>query len=289
MFYPDIINFTLIEFLRSEFYGGDIVELWKCKILKIGIDCIIKKFHNEVVGIEFLENSKIKLGNRKFLIKSFLGSGCYGLVLEILEKSTKKIFALKIFYVRKDGEKEYYYHSLFRNCINIVNIYESEIKSDYFIFLMDRMKCDLEQVNPDTKSIIKICENIIFGLKQIHEKKIIHLDIKLKNIYLDENGVAYIGDFSNCIFINETNSVYINPSIDIFNLGIILLELLNNNKSVDIKKNQIEINNLIEKILKNRNEKNSHGFLLRLLKDLLVIRNNILTSEDILIKHFLKI
>ena len=38
MFYPDIINFTLIEFLRSEFHGGDIVEIWKCNILKIGID-----------------------------------------------------------------------------------------------------------------------------------------------------------------------------------------------------------------------------------------------------------
>ena len=286
MFYPDLINFTLKEFLRSEFYGGDIVEIWKCKLMKTKIECIIKKFHEQVVGIEFLNNNKIKLGNRKFMIRSFLGCGCYGIVLEVEEINLKNIYAIKIFYDIKDGEKEYKFHSLFKNCVNIVNIYESVIKSGYFIFLMDRMKCDLEQVNLDTKSIIKISENIIFGLKQIHEKKIIHLDIKSKNIYLDEHNVAHIGDFSNCIYFPERIS-YINLSVDIFNTGILILELLNNNKSFNYNKNQIEIYNIIDEILEKRNEKNSYGFLRRLLKDLLIVRNNIMTSEDILIKHFL--
>ena len=286
MLYPDIINFTLKEFIRSEFYGGDVIEIWKCNLLKTKIECIIKKFHEEVVGIEFIKNSKIKFGERRFFIKRYLGSGCYGIVLEVEEKSTKKNYAIKIFFVINEGEKEYKFHSLFRNCENIVNIYESVIKSGYFIFLMDIMKNDLEKVNPDTKSIIKICENIIFGLKRIHEKKIIHLDIKLKNIYLDEDGVAYIGDFSNCIFMTNINSL-INPSVDIFNTGILILELLNNNKSFNYNKNQIEIYKKIDEILEKRNDRNSYKFLERLLKDLLIVRNNILTSEDILIKYFL--
>ncbi len=36
---------------------------------------------------------------------------------------------------------------------------------------------------------------MLLGLKKLKEKRIVHRDIKLGNIFIDDNCEAYIGDF----------------------------------------------------------------------------------------------
>ena len=81
---------------------------------------------------------------------------------------------------------------------------------------------------------IEICE----GINYIHNKKIIHRDLKLNNIFLTKDNHIKIGDYgiSNILFNkSQSTSFYLSPEIingqsydyksDIWNLGIILYEL----------------------------------------------------------------
>ena len=78
------------------------------------------------------------------------------------------------------------------------------------------------------------------GLKHIHDREFLHLDLKPENIFLTEEGLLKIGDFGVTVHQgcfedgNEGDSVYlalevldgeIGPAADIFSLGIMLFEL----------------------------------------------------------------
>ena len=41
---------------------------------------------------------------------------------------------------------------------------------------------------------MRIFIDILIGLKELHSKLIIHRDIKLRNIFVDENGRCIVGD-----------------------------------------------------------------------------------------------
>ena len=45
------------------------------------------------------------------------------------------------------------------------------------------------------REIQKLARDIVRGIDYLHKKKIIHRDIKPQNIFLDENGIAEIGDY----------------------------------------------------------------------------------------------
>lgn len=49
--------------------------------------------------------------------------------------------------------------------------------------------------NPDTQHIVTVAEQILSGLKALHEKGLVHRDIKPENILLREDGTVAITDF----------------------------------------------------------------------------------------------
>lgn len=117
---------------------------------------------------------------------------------------------------------------------------------------------------------IKICKQIIEGIKYIHDNNIIHRDLKLTNIFISFDNVIKIGDFGLASNIYDLNfeevgtTSYIAPEIlenkeydnrvDLYSLGVIILEIFgefktNMEKMIKIK----EINKNKCKLFENSN------------------------------------
>ncbi|XP_022786792.1 serine/threonine-protein kinase Nek5-like [Stylophora pistillata] len=86
---------------------------------------------------------------------------------------------------------------------------------------------------------------ICLGLKHVHDRKILHRDLKSQNIFLTKNGIVKLGDFGIARVLHSTMELartcigtpyYLSPEIcenkpynnksDIWSLGCVLYELL---------------------------------------------------------------
>ena len=167
---------------------------------------------------------------------------------------------------------------------NIIKYYDFIFKKNKEIIIMEYVeggnlkdKIEEKKVIEENKIIdwfIEICE----GIKYIHNKKIIHRNLKSNNIFLTKDNHIKIGNYgiSNILYnesqskINIGTAFYLSPEIikgksydyksDIWNLGIILYELTqlkypfigdNIRYSYFVKKNYSEqLLNLIKNMLR---------------------------------------
>jgi NIMA (never in mitosis gene a)-related kinase len=92
--------------------------------------------------------------------------------------------------------------------------------------------------------VIEWFTQICLGLKHIHDRKIIHRDLKGQNIFLTKSGMVKVGDFGICKILSNTKALaktvvgtpyYLSPEIvqskpynlksDIWSMGVILYEM----------------------------------------------------------------
>ncbi|NWW07294.1 NEK5 kinase, partial [Oreocharis arfaki] len=136
---------------------------------------------------------------------------------------------------------------------NIVTFYASLQEKNKLYIVMEY--CDggdlMKRINMqhgvlfDEDQILSWFVQISLGLKHIHDKKILHRDVKAQNIFLSNNGkVAKLGDFGIARQLNSTTELahtcvgtpyYLSPEIcenrpynnktDIWSLGCVLYEL----------------------------------------------------------------
>ncbi|NWT82651.1 NEK5 kinase, partial [Lanius ludovicianus] len=163
---------------------------------------------------------------------------------------------------------------------NIVTFYASLQEKNKLYIVMEY--CDggdlMKRINMqhgvlfDEDQILSWFVQISLGLKHIHDKKILHRDVKAQNIFLSNNGkVAKLGDFGIARQLNSTTEFahtcvgtpyYLSPEIcenrpynnktDIWSLGCVLYELCTLKHPVSTVQSGNSLHELVLKICRGR-------------------------------------
>lgn len=183
-----------------------------------------------------------------------LGEGSFGEVFQVRDRSDSRLYAVKISKQLFRGEqyraerleevRRYEEFSGHENCIRFIRAWE---QYDRLFMQMELCRESLEQYlyrcrHIPEERIWHILLDLLRGLKSLHDRNLIHLDIKLDNVLIDDDDTCKLADFGLVIDVDKANnhqategdSRYMAPEIlqgqfskaaDIFSLGIAMLEL----------------------------------------------------------------
>ncbi|XP_007421272.1 serine/threonine-protein kinase Nek3 isoform X1 [Python bivittatus] len=186
-----------------------------------------------------------------------LGEGSFGRVLLVQHKSTSQKYAMKeirlpksVFNIEKSWNESIILAKMKHP--NIVTYAESFEADGHLHIVMEycddgdliqKIKFQKGKLFPEDM-ILKWFAQMCLGVKYIHEKRILHRDIKSKNIFLTQNGKIKLGDFGSAVLLNSPMAYacsyvgtpyYVPPEIwenmpynnksDIWSLGCVLYEL----------------------------------------------------------------
>ena len=239
----------------------------------------LKDFINKKL-ITKIEKTSIKFKNIEYKIIKELGKGLFGKVYQALNKSDNKYYVIEEFPIKEETKETI---QSFQNEINIllklnynniVKYYDASIDNKNIYILMefcegDNLRSFIDKnMNKNTlieENIINIIiKQICIGIKEIHNKKLIHKDLKPENIIIKDDMDIKLIDLgltkklniyktyilgknksgSDCYTAPEIllNGIYHEKS-DLWSLGCILYELFTLNIYYDDK-----IMNCIKKI-----------------------------------------
>ncbi|XP_048197401.1 serine/threonine-protein kinase Nek3 isoform X2 [Perognathus longimembris pacificus] len=192
-----------------------------------------------------------------YRVLRMLGEGSFGRALLVRQESSSQMFAMKEIRLPKsfsgtqNSRKEAILLAKMKHP-NIVAFRESfEAEGHLYIVmeyceggdLMQKIKQQKGKLFPEDM-ILNWFTQMCLGVNHIHKKRVLHRDIKSKNVFLTQNGKVKLGDFGSarllsnpmafaCTYVGTPyyvppeiweNSPYNNKS-DIWSLGCILYEL----------------------------------------------------------------
>lgn len=175
-----------------------------------------------------------------YIIKNTTGSA-YPENTRILKVTSKAFFNKNIYKKIMSIESQYILKPLetihFKQNYYIVTPYHDNLAK---IICKDGISCN---------DILHIAHDICISLKQLHSKKILHLDCTPANIYLKEDGSYCLGDFSSAMALHSKNTAttattfgYIPPEVseglspcflsDVYIFSCLLYVLFNNGYTI---------------------------------------------------------
>ncbi len=162
-------------------------------------------------------NEDNKLGNSSgdYAILQVLGGGGFSSVLKVKSKINSKIYAMKKVDMNKILNVQQLDQKYFDNEVqilqrlshpNIIKCYRIFKENQYLYFIMEFMNNgDLESFyKANNRLKLRIPEEKLWdiyfkclnGLNEIHKQGLIHRDIKLQNLFIDDKLNIKIGDFN---------------------------------------------------------------------------------------------
>jgi hypothetical protein len=189
-----------------------------------------------------------------YIIQKKIGQGASGEVFIGINKTTEKLCAIKQMNLSLQQKKELILNELQvlaeSNHPNIVNFIESYLVGDVLWVVMEYMEggalTDMieERMLPE-EQIATVCYESLKGLYHLHERGIIHRDIKSDNVLLNKCGQVKLTDFGFCAKLTADKGkratmvgtpYWMAPevikqqkydsSIDIWSLGIMVIEMI---------------------------------------------------------------
>lgn len=201
---------------------------------------------------------------KKFEIVQKLGKGAYGIVWKAIEKSTKRLVALKkvfeAFHNATDAQRTFREVMILQDLndhphiVKLFNVIKAENNKDLYL-VFEFMETDLHAVIKAgiLKKVHKqyIIYQLLKGLKYIHSGEIIHRDLKPSNILINSECLIKVADFGLARSVEKSNeegdpimTEYVatrwyrapeivlgsnkySKAVDVWSVGCILAELLN--------------------------------------------------------------
>lgn len=229
-----------------------------------------------------------------------LGEGGYSEVFLVRNKNNGKEYALKVIsrYVNRKDKRDRILQEIkvLKMCDhpNIIKLYDWFEYGGNYHLVLEYINCrDLGHKFadniPDQNEALSIIRQIASAIKYCHDKNIIHRDIKLANVLIDNNGNIKLTDFGLCIIKKYKDDVYrtdagtmkfkapeiflrhdYNESIDIWSFGVLIYVLLIGKYPFDGNKEEIIRKEIIRGRVPLRHESLTQPQM-HLLKHMLVI------------------
>ena len=114
-----------------------------------------------------------------------IGRGTFGKVFQIKRHTCGKKYVLKTSIKMVNARKEVSLMTLLKNQSNIIPLCSYEYTEKKFDMILP-LRVVLTKVNLDRNKMGYYFNQMLMGIKQIHDHDLIHMDIKLENIVYDE-------------------------------------------------------------------------------------------------------
>lgn len=187
-----------------------------------------------------------------FEIISTLGEGSFGQVYKVKSREDGLLYAVKkskVFFrselYRQERLEEVKRYEQFSNNENCVKLYHAWEQDDRLYMQLELCQGSLSDYLRESKVVVEqrvwsILLDLLLAVKSLHDKNLIHLDIKMDNILVADDGTCKLADFGLVVDAEkartavEGDSRYMAPELmqshftkaaDIFSLGITILEL----------------------------------------------------------------